>query len=65
MKRRRFKQPAPLNQRLMEQAKRLRKEAQGSPPGIERERLIQQAWQAERAVHFQEWLMSPGLQAPK
>jgi hypothetical protein len=65
MKRRRFKQPASLDQRLMEQAQRLRKEAQGTPPGLERERLIQQARQAEKAVHFQEWLTSPGLQAPE
>jgi hypothetical protein len=34
MQRRRFKELAPLDQRLEEQAKRLRKEAQGTPPGV-------------------------------
>jgi hypothetical protein len=65
MKRRRLKQTTPLDQRLTEQADRLRREARGTPPGSERERLIRQARLAETAVHIQEWLMSPGLQAPK
>jgi transposase len=30
-----------------------------------RERLIRRAGQAENAAHMQEWLTSPGLQAPK
>jgi hypothetical protein len=63
--RRRFKQTASLDQRLIEEAQRLRKEAQGTHPGIERERLIRKARQAETASHIQEWLSSPGLQAPK
>jgi len=41
-----FKRSAPLDQRLEEQAKRLRKEAKGTPPGVEREKLIRQARQA-------------------
>jgi hypothetical protein len=65
MQRRRFKDTAPLDQRLTEQAERLRKEAKGTPPGIERERLIRQARQAEAASHMQEWLSSPGLQPPR
>ena len=64
MQRRQFKQTAPLDQRLQEQAKRLRKEAQGTPPGVERESLIRRARQAETAAHIQEWLSSPGLQPP-
>jgi hypothetical protein len=64
MQRRRFKETAPLDQRLKEQAQRLRKEARGMPHGIKRERLIRQARQAEIAVNMQEWLTSPGLQAP-
>ena len=56
---------APLGQRLTEEAQRLRKEARDTPPGIERERLIRRARQAETAVHLQAWLGSPGLQAPK
>jgi hypothetical protein len=65
MQRRSIKQITPLDQRLEEQAKRLRKEAQGTPPGVEREKLIRRARQAETAAHIQEWLSSPGLQPPK
>ena len=65
MQRRRFKQTAPLDQRLTQEADRLRKEAQGKPPGIERERLIRRARQAETAAHIQEWLTSPGLRTPQ
>ena len=62
---RRFSQTETLEQRLVEEAAKLRKEAQGTPPGIERERLIRRARQAETASHMSEWLMSPGLQPPK
>jgi hypothetical protein len=65
MQRRSFKENAPLDQRLTERAERLRKEAKGTPPGIERERLIRLARQAETASHKQEWFTSPGLQAPR
>ncbi len=65
MERRRFKQGAPLELRLADQAERLRKEAKGTPPGIEREKLLRRARQAETAAHMQEWLTSPGLQPPK
>jgi hypothetical protein len=62
---RRLKENAPLNQRLTEQAKRLREKARAMPPGIEREQLIRRARQAETAAHMQEWLTSPGLQTPR
>ena len=66
MERGRFKQSAaPLDQRLEEQAKRLRKEARGTPSGVEREKLIRLARQAERAAHIQRRLTPPGLQAPR
>ena len=65
MKRRRFKQSAPLELRLADQAEHLRKEARGTPPGIEREKLLRRARQAETATHMQQWLTSPGLQPPK
>ena len=65
MEKRTFKKSAPLDKRLEEQAKRLRKEARGTPPGVEREKLIRLARQAETASHIQEWLTSPGLQAPR
>ena len=65
MQRRSFKENVPLNQRLTEQAERLRKEAQGTPPGVMRDQLIRQARQAETALHIEEWLSSPGLQPPR
>jgi hypothetical protein len=51
MQRRRFKQFAPLDQRLSQEAGRVRKGAKGAPPGIEREKLIRRARQAETAAH--------------
>lgn len=65
MQRRRIQHDTPLDQRLAEQAERLRDEARGTPPGIERERLIRRARQAETAAHMQEWLSSPGLRPPE
>jgi hypothetical protein len=62
--RRRFTQTTSL-ERLAEEAKRLRKQAQGTPPGIERERLVRRARQAETTTRMTEWLTSCGLQAPK
>ena len=62
--RRRFTQTT-LEECLAEEAKRLRKQAQGTPPGIERDRLVRRARQAETASHMTEWLASGGLQAPK
>ena len=41
--RRRFTQTEPLEKRLADEITRLRKEARGTPPGIERERLIRKA----------------------
>ncbi len=65
MERRRFKQTNPLGQRLAEQAKRLREEARGTPPGIDRDRLIRRARQAETAARIDDWLSSPGLASPE
>jgi hypothetical protein len=65
MQRRHFKQTQSLEERLSEQAKRLRAEAKLLPPGAVREGLIRKARQAETASHMNEWLTSPGLQPPK
>jgi hypothetical protein len=62
---RRFTQTTSVEERLAEEAKRLRKQAQGTPPGIERERLVRRARQAETTTRMTEWLTSRGLQAPK
>ncbi len=64
-KRRRIKQSLSLQERLAEEAKRLREEAQRVPPGIERENLLRRARQAETGSHMSEWLRSPGLQLPE
>jgi hypothetical protein len=65
MPRRAILHDVPLDQRLIEEAQRLRKEAKGTHPGIERERLIRKARQAEAAAQIQEWLSSAGLRPPK
>jgi hypothetical protein len=63
--RRRFTQATSIEGRLAEEAKRLRKQAQGTPPGIERERLVRRARQLETAARMNEWPTSRGGQAPK
>ena len=50
MQRRRFKQSAPLDQRLSHEAERLLKVAQGTPPGIKRDNLIRQVRQLENRL---------------
>jgi hypothetical protein len=66
MKRRRFEpNPVDLGDRLAEEAKRLRAEAKSAPYGVERERLLRLARQAETGSKMSEWLKSPGLQSPK
>jgi hypothetical protein len=65
MLRRRFKQALSLEERLVEEAKRLRGEAKSLPPGAEREALLRKARQAETGSHMSEWLSSPGLRPPK
>jgi predicted trehalose synthase len=63
--RHRSKQSAQLEERMAEEAVRLRKQAQGTPPGVERERLIRRARQAETAAQLSEWLRSSGLRPPR
>jgi hypothetical protein len=65
LRRRRFKQTQPLEQRLSLEAEKLRKQAKETPPGIARDSLIRRARQAETASHMTEWLTSPGLQPPR
>jgi hypothetical protein len=50
-----------LKERLAEEATRLRKQAQGTPPAFERELLVRKARRSEAASHMIEWLTS----APK
>jgi hypothetical protein len=65
MQRRRFKQTLTLEERLAQEAKRLRDEAKTLPPGAVREELLRKARQADTGSHMSEWLRSPELQPPK
>jgi hypothetical protein len=62
--RRGFKYILPLSDRLTQEARRLREEAEQLPHGMEREMLLRKARQAETGAHMGEWLLSPGLQPP-
>jgi hypothetical protein len=64
MQRRRFKQTQTLQERLAEEAERLRAEAKLLAPGALREHLLRKARQAETASRMNDWLTSPGLQPP-
>ena len=63
--RRRFKQTTTLEDRLAQEAERLREEAKKLPHGPEREILLRKARQAETGSHISDWLRSPGLQPPE
>jgi hypothetical protein len=65
MQLRHFTQPKSLEERLAEEAKRLREEAKLLAPGAVRDAKIRKARQAETGSHISEWLRSPGLQPPK
>jgi hypothetical protein len=64
-KRRPFKQTLSLEDRLTEEARRLREEAELLPHGPVRDAALRRARQAETGSHMTEWLRSPGLQPPK
>jgi hypothetical protein len=63
--RRRVKQTRPLEERLAEEAKRLRQDAELLPRGPLREAALRRARLAETGSHMSGWLTSPGLQPPK
>ncbi|MBR1125095.1 hypothetical protein JQ628_26480 [Bradyrhizobium lablabi] len=65
MQRRRFKQIRSLEERLAEEAKRLREQARLLEPGAARDALLRKARQAETGSHMSAWLESPGLQPPR
>ena len=58
-------QPAPLQDRLMPEAMRLKGEANELPPGPLRDARIRKARRAVTASHVNAWLSSPGLQPPQ
>ena len=63
--RRRLKQDKALGERLIEEAKRARLEAEQFPPGAEREGLLTKARQADNAAHINDWINSPALRPPE
>ncbi|MET4721202.1 hypothetical protein ABIF63_005308 [Bradyrhizobium japonicum] len=65
MQRRHFKQTVSLEDRLADEAKRLREKARSLPHGVERERAIRKARQCETGSDISEWLRSPGLRVSK
>jgi hypothetical protein len=54
-----------LKDRLALYAKEVRVKAALLPPGIEREALLSKASKVETASKVDDWINSPGLQAPK
>ena len=65
MSRRRFNQMKPLKERLLDEARSLREQANLLPVGAVRDAALRKARQAEAAAHMDDWLTSPGLQPPK
>lgn len=62
---RRIKDFKSFEERLAEEAARLKKAAEEQPPGTTaRELLLRRAQQAETALQVNNWLKSPGLQPP-
>jgi hypothetical protein len=59
-------QPKPtFEQRLAQEAHRVKERAKTLPQGKERELLSREARQLETASHIGEWMSSPGLQPPR
>jgi hypothetical protein len=65
MQRRQIKHSTSFEERLADQAKRLRGRANTAPHGAEHDDLIRRARQMETASNINAWLTSPGLASPK
>jgi hypothetical protein len=63
--RRRFKQAVTLEERLANEAIRLRDEAKKLPPDPEQADLLRKASEDEMVAEMVGWITSPGLQPPK
>ncbi|MBB4361378.1 hypothetical protein GGD65_002400 [Bradyrhizobium sp. CIR18] len=64
-RRKRVKQTRSLEERMAEQAIKLKERASHLPAGKEREGLLKRARIAETGTHLSDWLTSPGLHPPK
>jgi hypothetical protein len=58
-------QKLPFEQRLEQEAHRVKERAKSLPHGRERELLSRKARQLETTLHINEWLSSPGLKPPE
>jgi hypothetical protein len=58
-------QPHTFPERLAEHKARLEKKASQLKPGPERDDLLKKAQQIDTAAEINEWLNSPGIQAPR
>ena len=56
---------ATFEERLAEEARRLKEQAKKAAASREREALLRKARQADTAAHINEWITSPGLVPPK
>ena len=63
-RRNRFKQVQKLEERLADEAVRLREQAKLLPHGVVREEVMRKARQCETGAHMSDWLRSPGLKGP-
>ena len=60
VKRRRFKQSQPLEERLAQHTAQLREKAEGLPPGGAKERIIRRITQNQAASNLCQMLRAPG-----
>jgi hypothetical protein len=64
-----MQQPRPalhlFAERIAKEKKRLEVLAAAHKPGLERDGILKKLRQLDTAVHINEWLTSPGLQAPR
>ncbi|MCG2668743.1 hypothetical protein ACFPFP_17470 [Bradyrhizobium sp. GCM10023182] len=63
--RRHVKQTRSLEVRMAEQAIKLKEQAAQLPAGKARDDLLRRARIAETGSHINDWIKSPGLQAPE
>lgn len=63
-RRRRTPQTRSLEERMAEQAAKLKEQASQLPAGAEREALLKRARIAETGSHISDWIQSTGLQPP-
>jgi hypothetical protein len=65
MQRRRIVHIEPLDERLAQEAHRLKEAAKSLKPGQRRQEILRKARQAEMAASITQWITSPGLQPPE